>query len=534
MKAEAIVITDNVNLKNYSLLLLCLLAALVLFYPVSTFEYLDYDDQLYIVDDLATKQLSLANLKTILLEPYATSWYPLSRLSHTLEYVLIGDTAAVTHLVNLLFHFLNAALLFHILLRVGGLAYPAMHSSAPIRNAAIFASVLFVVHPQHVEAVAWAVQRKELLATFFALISIAMYLRQRLFAAGVFLTLAMLSKASVIVLPVFFVLLDVALNESRDTRIKRLFWAVWTNRWFFILSLVVAAITLMHHQAGGALFYEEFPPLTKLMLYSDNSLHGLYRFFTLQPELFHLPISEYVIDNSWLGLAFLALTVILLSATTILIFRVDRQWRIGTMGILFYFTALLPVGGLIVFGNYAFGDRYLYFSSIGIFILVFICSCELFNKFSEKSAQRMLIFVLGSVVVAAFLQSYRVLPKWASTETIWMYDVERRPDSVFANYLLGQQHFFNGERELAYSYFEATIDSDSNRFRVGPRTASALFMAEMMCDAGRSEQALGVLERIPDFGGNMKDIEMLIESLRYSERDSCALIISGWYESTRQ
>lgn len=512
--------------------MLFLIVTLALFYPVLNFEYLGYDDQLYIVKDSAIRHLSLTNLKSIFLEPYFTAWYPLTRLSHAIEYVIFGNAAFGTHLVNLLLHFLNATILFLVLLRVGRLTYPGGQHTIPIRYAAAFASVLFIVHPQHVEVVAWAVQRKELLATLFALLSINLYLRHQLFATGVFITLAMLSKASTVMLPLFFVLMGIALIEPKDRGIMQLARAVWASRWLLLLALSFAALTFMHHQAGGALFYEEqFPLLTRLILYADNSLRGLYHFFTLQPELFHLPISEYVIDVSWLGIAFLTLTIILLIACAAFILTGGTRMRIGAMGMLFYFSALLPVAGLVVFGNYAFGDRYMYFSSIGIFILVFVCLCVLFSKFSGSGARRWVSLGLSVVVFAAFMQSQQVLPKWTSDETIWLYDLERRPDSVFANHQLGQYYFLNGESELAYPYFKTAIESDSNRFRVGSRTASALFMAEIMCGKGEEEKAIGILAKIPDFEGDMRDIEMLIGSLQYSGNHSCAKAISDWYKS---
>lgn len=529
---EVDLIYDKKNLKNHSLLLLFLVTTLALFYPVLNFEYLDYDDQFYIISDLATKQLSLANLKTIFLEPYFAAWYPLTRLSHAIEYAVFGDTATGTHLINMLLHFLNAAILLQILMRLGELTAPEAWHKNSIRYAAVVATVLFIVHPQHVEAVAWAVQRKELLATLFALLSITMYLKRRLFAAGVFVALAMLSKASTVMLPVLFVLFDIALAGQKNMGLKRLTHALLKNGWIIVLALTIAALTFMHHHSESVFFYQEFfPLLTRLLLYADNSLHGIFHFFTLQAELFHLPVSEYVIAGKWLGITFLVLMVVSLVTCSVLIFTGSRKIRVGAAGLLFYFTALLPVAGFVVFGNYAFGDRYMYFSSIGIYVLVFICLCELFNRFSGEGAKRWLSLILGIVILAAFMQSQRILPKWVNTESIWAYDVERRPDSVFANNALGEYYFFRGNNELAYPYFEATIESDSNRFRIGPRTSSALYMAEIMCDADKEERAIGILGRIPEFGGDMRNIEILIASLRHSEYQSCAQAISDWYES---
>lgn len=524
---------DSNKLRYYPWLLLMIVTS-VLFYPVLDFEYLNFDDQLYIVNDPAIKELSLASLRTIFFEPYAAAWYPLTRFSFAIEFVIFDGNAGGTHFVNLLLHFLNAAILFQVLLLLGTFAYPKNRASVTIRYAALFSCVLFIVHPQHVEAVAWAVQRKELLATFFSLLSISMYLKRRLFAVGVFVTLAMLSKASTIMLPLLFVLLDIALIEPKDMNIRRMARAAWASRWLFLLALVVAILTLLHHQAEDALFYEEqFSQFTKLLLYADNSLHGLYHFLTLQPEMFHLPISEYIINTDLLGIVRLVSMFVLVIGCAAIVLTGPRHVRMGAVGLLYYFIALLPVGGLVVFGNYAFGDRYLYFSSLGIYIMVFVCLSELFRKLEDTPSRRWLNLLLGLVVLAAFIQSYRVLPKWTSTETIWKYDVNQRPDAVFANHQLGQHYLLTGKPELAYAFFEATINSKKERFRIGARTASALYMAEILCGAGREEQAVNILARIPEFGGDMRDIEMLAESLSDFGYESCAQAITARYELSR-
>ena len=248
--------SDN-NKEQYYPWLLLLLATSVLFYPTSYFEYLNFDDQLYIVNDPALKQLSLENLKTILLKPYATAWYPVTRLSHALEFAVFGDNAIGTHVINALLHFLNAAILFQVLLQLGNLAFPRAQDAHVIQRIALFSCLLFVVHPQHIETVAWAVQRKELLATLFALLSITMYLENRRFAVGVFFTLAMLSKTSTVMLPLLFIGLDLALVRSTNLGFKKITLAFWANRWLIVLALALALLTILHHQAKDALFYDD-------------------------------------------------------------------------------------------------------------------------------------------------------------------------------------------------------------------------------------------------------------------------------------
>jgi hypothetical protein len=523
--------TNNIEIKRlYLPLLLLLLVTSALFFPVLNHDFVNFDDELYIVNDMAQKQLNLANLKAILFEPYQAAWYPLTRLSHALEFALFGGSATATHLVNVILHFINAALLFLITLQLGRLAYPDENPPASFVLPGIITSLLFLVHPQHVEAVAWAVQRKELLATMFSLLSITMYLRHQLLPAIIFALMAMLSKASSVVLPAFFVLLNIALIKPDALNIKSLLEVVWANRWILILALVMTVLTYINHEAENTQFLEEhFSPLSRLMLYADNSLLGLANFVMLKPGLFHLPINEYIVTANGIGFIVLVIMLILLTIFCAVLFKGSRRARICAMGVLFYFTALLPVGGLVVFGNYAFGDRYLYLSSIGLYVVVFIGLCEVMRKFSSTSAGRWLLVAPVILLIVAFSMSMRGLPKWSDSISLWSYDVIQRPDSVFANHQLGAQYFLANKYHEAVPYFVAAINSDSNHFRVWSRTASSLYLAEIMCNDGQEQSAIQALERIPGFGGDIKDVEMLLGSLSYSGYDICEQAISAWY-----
>ena len=78
------------------------------------------------------------------------------------------------HLVNVLFHTANAVLLLVLLLRLTGKVWPAA-----------FVAALFAWHPLHVESVAWISERKDVLSTFFALLTLLAYTRYAQKRSGV-------------------------------------------------------------------------------------------------------------------------------------------------------------------------------------------------------------------------------------------------------------------------------------------------------------------------------------------------------------
>ena len=110
--------------------------------------------------------LSWSNVAWAFTTMHAANWHPLTWLSLMLDIQLFGPRPGALHLVNVLFHAVNAVLLFLILARMTG---------AQWRSA--FVAALFALHPLHVESVAWVAERKDVLSVFFGLLTLWAYLR---------------------------------------------------------------------------------------------------------------------------------------------------------------------------------------------------------------------------------------------------------------------------------------------------------------------------------------------------------------------
>ncbi|HEY3488542.1 MAG TPA: glycosyltransferase family 39 protein [Candidatus Deferrimicrobiaceae bacterium] len=134
----------------------------------------------------------------------ASNWHPLTWLSHMLDVRLFGLDPSMHHAVNLLFHIANVVLVFLVFRKMTG---RDRESAA--------ASVLFALHPLHVESVAWVSERKDVLSTFFLLATLGAYARyterpgagRYLLALG-FLALGLLVKPMLVTLPFLLLLAD--------------------------------------------------------------------------------------------------------------------------------------------------------------------------------------------------------------------------------------------------------------------------------------------------------------------------------------
>src|SRR6185503_7860819 len=149
---------------------ICLALALgtfSLYYPMLHHGYITLDDQEYVQDNFSIRDgFSFRGLVWALTRGgYAGNWHPVTWISHMLDCQFFGvNHPGAHHFTSLIFHIANTLLLFLLLLRMTG---------AKWRSAIVAA--LFAWHPLHVESVAWIAERKDVLSTFFWLLTMLAY-----------------------------------------------------------------------------------------------------------------------------------------------------------------------------------------------------------------------------------------------------------------------------------------------------------------------------------------------------------------------
>ena len=155
--------------RRRSLLICALLSVMTLiaYWPVLDNDFINLDDYANVSKNSHVQGgLTWENVKWSFQAGYSGNWHPLTWLSHMLDVRLFGLDARWHHLVNLLLHIANSLLLF---LLVQGLTRMAWRSA--------FVAALFAVHPLHVESVAWVAERKDVLSTFFFLLTLWAYVQ---------------------------------------------------------------------------------------------------------------------------------------------------------------------------------------------------------------------------------------------------------------------------------------------------------------------------------------------------------------------
>ncbi|MHC4124741.1 MAG: ArnT family glycosyltransferase, partial [Planctomycetota bacterium] len=193
---------------KYRIVLICaalVFVSLAAYEPVRHNEFIVYDDYSLITENPHIQSgFNLESIRWAFTTYYWGNWHPLTWLSHMLDYELFGLNAAGHHFVNLFLHIISTLLLFWILKQMTGGTW----SSA-------FVACVFAIHPQHVESVAWASERKDVLSALFWMATIAAYIRYsekpgigRYLLVLVSMALGLMSKGMVVTLPFVLLLLD--------------------------------------------------------------------------------------------------------------------------------------------------------------------------------------------------------------------------------------------------------------------------------------------------------------------------------------
>lgn len=127
--------------------------------------FTNWDDDVYVINNIHIRSLSPGNISTIFSSFYYDGYIPLTIISFAINYFFSQNTASAYHLTNLIIHLLNCLLVFWFIF--------LLTKKIPV---AIITSLFFGIHPLHVESVAWITERKDMLYALFYLASTISYI----------------------------------------------------------------------------------------------------------------------------------------------------------------------------------------------------------------------------------------------------------------------------------------------------------------------------------------------------------------------
>jgi tetratricopeptide (TPR) repeat protein len=148
----------------------------LIYLPVRTQDFQRMDDPDYVYQNPHVKTgFTSDNITWAFTQSHSSNWHPITWLSHMLDCQFFGLNAGAHHLVNAAIHSINSALLLLLLFRYFPLS--ACGGQTGSVACSTFVAALFALHPLHVESVAWIAERKDVLSTFFWILTTWAYFR---------------------------------------------------------------------------------------------------------------------------------------------------------------------------------------------------------------------------------------------------------------------------------------------------------------------------------------------------------------------
>lgn len=430
--------------------LLIALGTLLVYLPITRNDFIICDDDEYVTANPVVQHgLTFSGIGWAFTTFHASNWHPLTWISLMTDCEFFHLNAGAHHAVSAIFHAANAVLLFLLAWRLTRRIPPALLVAA-----------LFACHPAHVESVAWASERKDVLSMFFGLLAFLAYAklaqggsRLNYWLALGWYACSLLSKATLVTLPLLLLLLDFwPLQRRRFGQFPRKLVAEKLP--FLGLAVAASVMTYMAEKAGGSV-----TPLNSLplRLRLENSAVAAMRYLIelLWPTDLAFMYPYHPIPTAlWVG----ALAGLL--AISALVWQARRRHPCWLMGWLWFLGALVPTIGLVQIGGIAMADRYTYVPSIGIFL------AGAFGLYELASTRR--LFALGSALalLGCIAATERQLGYWHDSKTLMRHTVAVTADNEIGHFLLGMALERAGEAAEALAEFREVLRINPAHFQV--------------------------------------------------------------------
>lgn len=425
-----------------------LVITVAVYAPVHNFTFFSLDDNFYVVKnphvhnglDWPTVQWAFTSFDH-------ANWIPLSFLSHAVDYSLFGPNPSGHHDVNVLFHALNAALLFWVLKRATGYA-----------GRSFMVAALFALHPLNVEAVAWVAERKTVLSMLFFLLALAAY---RWYAeepkegrywlvVGLF-ALGLMAKAQIITLPAVLLLWDYwplrRMLPSPDVAaqfpVKSLPWLIKEKIPLLLIAVMDAWFTLVSEGIARPRFW---PPFSQRL---DNAIYSYARY--IQNTFWPSGLAPFY-PNPGDSLTHwqIAGSSLLLVAITILVI-LGRRLRYLPVGWLWFLGTLVPTIQIVQFGKEGMADRFAYQALIGIFIIVCWGACDLAQTYSLSPMWPRTAGIATLLVLTAV--THKQIEYWRTPATMWNHAIRTVKNHWMGYDQLGTELANQGQLDAAMNDF---------------------------------------------------------------------------------
>jgi len=385
--------------------ILLILITVVTFLPSMENGWVEWDDQKYILNNPLVGEFSweliVENFTSFTLGAY----HPLTTLSYCIDYEMSGYSPATYHTTNLIIHIINALLVFAFVLK--------LKDNLLI---AFTASLLFSIHPMHVESVAWVAGRKDMLMALFFLLGLIAYLEsfkseRKIMWLVITLfcfILSLLSKGTAIVFPIVLLLLDYFKNGVGRKEI-------FNKIHYVVIAIVFAVIAKNGQQSVKAMESIESVNYFQTMFVGAYT-YCMYLIKSIVPfdlSAFH----PYPYDEGENLLWYIWGSMLPIIIGGLCFYKWGRRNKDLILGLGFFTITIFLMLQILPFGASIIAERFTYLPYVGLFILVAVFINDIVVARPKLKNMVLAVFTVYSVVLG--VQSYGQSKVWKDDFTLW-------------------------------------------------------------------------------------------------------------------
>ncbi|HEX6847534.1 MAG TPA: hypothetical protein VF144_11185 [Chitinophagaceae bacterium] len=407
-----------------------LLITAVCLSPMLNNSLTNWDDEYYVISNALLRGPDWAGIFT---KPVVSNYHPITVATLAINYSMTQLDPSSYLITNLLLHLINTALVFYFIWLISGKKLWV----------AAFSAIVFGIHPMHVESVAWVSERKDVLYTFFFLLSLIQYWRflnngrnKNLVYCFLLFVLSILSKPAAIILPFVLVLLDYWQGRKFSQRL------VLEKILFLAISVVIAIITFNFQSKTAIASLDFFPLWTRFFFATYSAMMYIVRFFVPYPlSAFH-PFPE----KDSMPLPIILSAVFMISLLAIVWFK--RKNKLLVFSFFFFMINLVLVLQFVSIGGTLLAERYTYVPYIGLAFMIGM----LLDKYSAAVSKKLLWGIPAAVLLVFCVITFQRTKVWRNSDTLWTNTIKHFPKAPVprtnrANYLLNRSRSITDKGE---------------------------------------------------------------------------------------
>lgn len=448
-----------------------LLVTIIAFSTSINNSFVNWDDDVNLLENPNLQAFNWESIKGIFTSDVIGNYNPLPIFTFAIENALFGmESARVYHITNLILHLFVVFMVYRFCL--------VMNIS---KRAAIFATLLFAIHPMRVESVAWVTERKDVLFAAFYFPALFYYVkwlqskdRKNFYFAiiMVLFTFSLFSKIQAVALPLSMLTLDYYFKRPLQLKL------IMEKIPYFGLSLAVGLL--------GVYMLSENESLKDVTNYSlferlfvGSWSYCIYLVKWIVPYEMS-PLYPYP-GNDDIPIYFYFSVIGVAAVAALVWWAWKNEKRYIVFGITFFTFNVMFLLQILGAGQGFTADRFTYVPYFGLFFLMAVGLDKLATQ--QKAYENIIVYSALAYALVFSYMTYQQNKIWKNGETLWTHVLKYYDKATTPWSNRGQYYRDNGMTELALADYNQAISLKQDAGTLNSR-------GKLYFDSGNAQQAI--------------------------------------------